>query len=85
MALMTGWKMCIRDSIKDDLKEMLATEIALLRANNQLTENTKVDVNAEVMPEVRKDGAVEYNMKVRYDVPVSYTHLDVYKRQQLYS
>ena len=60
----------VTKDIKDDLKEMLATAIALLRANNQLTENTKVDVNAEVMPEVRKDGAVEYNMKVRYDVQV---------------
>lgn len=60
----------VTKDIKDDLKQMLATAIALLRANNQLTENTKVDVNAEVMPEVRKDGAVEYNMKVRYDVQV---------------
>lgn len=60
----------ITKGIKDDLKQMLSTTITTLRANKQLTENTQVDVNAEVMPEVRKDGAVEYNMKVRYDVQV---------------
>lgn len=60
----------ITKEIKDDLRHLLATTIAELRANNQLTENTQVDVNAEVMPEVKKDGFVEYNMKVRYDVQV---------------
>lgn len=60
----------VTKDIKDDLKQMLAEAIAALRANKQLTQNTQVDVNAEVMPEVKKDGAVEYNMKVRYDVQV---------------
>ena len=60
----------VTKKIKGDLKQLLTTTIAELRANNKLTENTQVDVNAEVMPEVKKNGLVEYNMKVRYDVQV---------------
>lgn len=60
----------VTKDIKEDLKALLVTTIAELRANNKLTENTQVDVNAEVMPEVKPDGFVEYNMKVRYDVQV---------------
>ncbi len=56
--------------IKSDLKQQLTSTINDLRAKDQLSENTQVDVNAEVMPEVKKDGSVEYNMKVRYDVQV---------------
>lgn len=65
----------VTNEIKGDLKELLATMISELRAQKKLTENTQVDVNAEVMPEVKKDGQVEYNMKVRYDVQVLSEHL----------
>ncbi len=61
--------------IKSDLKTQLATTINDLREKEQLSENTQVDVNAEVMPEVKKDGSVEYNMKVRYDVQVISDHV----------
>ena len=61
--------------IKDDLKEMLLSLLAELKANKKLTDNTKVDVNAEVMPEIKAGGSVEYNMKVRYDVQVVNEHL----------
>lgn len=60
----------ITSEIKDQLIRQLKMTIAELKAKQQLTENTKVDVNAEVMPEVKTDGSVEYNMKVRYDVQV---------------
>lgn len=60
----------ITSEIKDQLIRQLEMTIAELKAKQQLTENTKVDVNAEVMPEVKTDGSVEYNMKVRYDVQV---------------
>lgn len=65
----------VTNEIKGDLKELLATMISELRAQRKLTENTQVDVNAEVMPEVKKNGQVEYNMKVRYDVQVLSEHL----------
>lgn len=65
----------VTNEIKGDLKELLATMISELRSQKKLTENTQVDVNAEVMPEVKKDGQVEYNMKVRYDVQVLSEHL----------
>ena len=58
----------VTKDIKTELKEDLSKTIADLRAKDELSENTQVDVNAEVMPEVKKDGTVEYNMKVRYDV-----------------
>ncbi len=61
--------------IKSDLKTQLETTISDLREKEQLSENTQVDVNAEVMPEVKKDGSVEYNMKVRYDVQVLSDHV----------
>lgn len=60
----------VTKDIKTELKEDLSKTIADLRAKDELSENTQVDVNAEVMPEVKKDGTVEYNMKVRYDVQV---------------
>ncbi len=60
----------VTEDIKEDLKQELASTINDLRSKDQLSENTQVDVNAEVMPEVKKDGSVEYNMKVRYDVQV---------------
>lgn len=65
----------VTNEIKGDLRELLTTMISDLRAQKKLTENTLVDVNAEVMPEVKKDGQVEYNMKVRYDVQVLSEHL----------
>lgn len=60
----------VTKDIKTELKADLSKTIADLRAKDELSENTQVDVNAEVMPEVKKDGTVEYNMKVRYDVQV---------------
>ena len=65
----------ITGEIKGDLRELLETLLAELRANRKLTENTKVDVNAEVMPEVKSGGSIEYNMKIRYDVQVLNEHL----------
>lgn len=65
----------ITNEIKGDLKELLINLLAELKANKKLTDNTKVDVNAEVMPEIKDGGAVEYNMKVRYDVQVINEHL----------
>lgn len=56
--------------IKSGLKSDLAGFIADLRNRKELTEDTRVDVNAEVMPEVAGNGQLEYNMKVRYDVQV---------------
>lgn len=60
----------ITNEIKGDLKELLLNLLAELKANKKLTENTKVDVNAEVMPEIKSGGETEYNMKIRYDVQV---------------
>lgn len=65
----------ITNEIKGDLKKSLENLLAELKANKKLTDNTKVDVNAEVMPEIKDGGAVEYNMKVRYDVQVINEHL----------
>lgn len=65
----------ITNEIKGDLKELLINLLAELKANKKLTDNTKVDVNAEVMPEIKAGGSVEYNMKVRYDVQVVNEHL----------
>lgn len=60
----------ITKEIKNTLKKDLDLYLAELRANKALTENTQVDVNAEVVPELTEQGYTEYNMKVRYDVQV---------------
>lgn len=60
----------ITRDIKSGLQSDLASFITELRNKKELTEDTRVDVNAEVMPEVADNGYLEYNMKVRYDVQV---------------
>lgn len=60
----------ITKEIKNSLKKDLDLYLAELRAQKALTENTQVDVNAEVVPELTEKGYTEYNMKVRYDVQV---------------
>lgn len=57
-------------TIRKDLKKDLDTFLQELQQRKELTANTQVDVNAEVIPEINSQGNLEYNMKVRYDVQV---------------
>ena len=72
--------MCIRDRVKDttfdfDGKTYVADQSGVLSIKSQSTERNRYISDSE--------GNWYYVNDKGYLLPVSYTHLDVYKRQQL--
>ncbi len=60
----------ITQEVLNDLRGDLLLFIYNLKRNKELSRETQVDVNTELLAEANDEGKIEYNMKVRYDVQV---------------
>ena len=79
-------KMCIRDS-QSSVTSMVAAVIGMIPEGLYLLATVALAVSAM---RLAKQQVLLHDMKsietlARVNVPVSYTHLDVYKRQNMYS
>ena len=80
--------MCIRDSHSgDDLngKKYIFATIQTLSREDNLKAFSKDFFDYILIDEVHKAGADSYKKVMGHFTPVSYTHLDVYKRQPITS
>ncbi len=60
----------ITQEVLNGLRGELLLFIDNLKRNRELSRDTQVDVNTELLAEANDEGQIEYNMKVRYDVQV---------------
>ncbi|MFI3303398.1 MAG: caspase family protein [Rikenellaceae bacterium] len=60
----------ITQEVLNGLRGELLLFIDNLKRNKELSRDTQVDVNTELLAEANEEGQIEYNMKVRYDVQV---------------
>ncbi len=60
----------ITQEVLNGLRGELLLFIDNLKRQRQLSSDTQVDVNTELLAEANENGQIEYNMKVRYDVQV---------------
>ena len=71
------------ETVRDAIAQQLEMDPATITMDSKLTEDLKTD-SVDVI-EIVMNLESEFGLEFAFDDPVSYTHLDVYKRQALWA